>query len=202
MKVCTKCKKSKDITRFTRHKHSKDGLSSWCKECSNSRLKAATRTKSGFVGKMYNDQRSSCKRRGHDLPEYTKKELLEWLMGQELYHELFDIWVESGYKKILAPSVDRLDDYKTYSFDNIQLTDWFSNKEKAHKDRKNGINNKVSRLVNQYGLDGEFINTYHSIRKASRVTSVPYQNISSACNGMLKSAGGFKWKFGAGGVPS
>ena len=43
---------------------------------------------------------------------------------------------------MLAPSIDRKDDYKPYTFDNIQLTTWQQNKAKGHEDCKNGINNK------------------------------------------------------------
>lgn len=195
MKICAKCKIEKPSDSFNKHKAMRDGLYSWCKECSNKRLKAATRTKTGFVGKLYNDQRSSCKRRGDELPEYTKAELLDWLMSQELYHELFDIWVESGYKKMLAPSVDRLDDYKTYSLDNIRLTDWFNNKKKHWEDRKSGRNNKVSKRVNKYGLDNVFICSYHSIREASRECSITYQGISKVCNELRGTAGGYQWRF-------
>ena len=38
--------------------------------------------------------------------------------------------------------VDRLNDYKGYSFDNIQLMTWQENKDKGHRDCLNGINNK------------------------------------------------------------
>lgn len=33
MKICTKCKKEKELTEFTKLKTSKDGFYSWCKEC-------------------------------------------------------------------------------------------------------------------------------------------------------------------------
>jgi hypothetical protein len=32
-KVCTRCKKRRQVTSFYRDKHMKDGRSSWCKEC-------------------------------------------------------------------------------------------------------------------------------------------------------------------------
>lgn len=33
LKVCSKCKQEKDIELFNRCKNSKDGYSSYCKEC-------------------------------------------------------------------------------------------------------------------------------------------------------------------------
>lgn len=35
MKICTKCKESKDLFNFSTNKQSKDGLHSWCKPCVN-----------------------------------------------------------------------------------------------------------------------------------------------------------------------
>ena len=32
-KVCTRCKKRRKLELFYRDKHQKDGLSSWCKDC-------------------------------------------------------------------------------------------------------------------------------------------------------------------------
>lgn len=35
MKFCTKCNQEKNVQFFSKSKRSKDGLQSWCKECSN-----------------------------------------------------------------------------------------------------------------------------------------------------------------------
>lgn len=32
-KVCTRCKKRRNVEAFYRDRHMKDGLSSWCKAC-------------------------------------------------------------------------------------------------------------------------------------------------------------------------
>lgn len=39
MKVCSKCKKNKELTEFYKHHLRKDGLQSSCKECNNDRSK-------------------------------------------------------------------------------------------------------------------------------------------------------------------
>lgn len=36
-KHCAHCGKDKSVTEFYKDSHTKDGLQSWCKECSNSR---------------------------------------------------------------------------------------------------------------------------------------------------------------------
>lgn len=33
MKICTKCKQSKDVSNFTKNKKARDGLHYWCKDC-------------------------------------------------------------------------------------------------------------------------------------------------------------------------
>jgi hypothetical protein len=35
MKTCTKCRISQDITCFSKHRISKDGIHTWCKKCMN-----------------------------------------------------------------------------------------------------------------------------------------------------------------------
>lgn len=33
MKICTKCDISKELENFPKHKHCKDGISTWCRQC-------------------------------------------------------------------------------------------------------------------------------------------------------------------------
>ena len=42
---------------------------------------------------------------------------------------------------------------------------------------------------------GELLATFPSQSEASRVTGVAFQNISSCCNGKLKSTGGYVWRY-------
>lgn len=47
--------------------------------------------------------------------------------------------------------------------------------------------------INQYDSEGNFIKRWYSISEAQSSTNI--NNISMACNGKLKKAGGFIWKF-------
>jgi valyl-tRNA synthetase len=49
--------------------------------------------------------------------------------------------------------------------------------------------------VEQFTLDGTFINKYPSLRGASRQTGVNIGNISKCCRSLKNKAGGFIWKF-------
>lgn len=44
-KTCAHCGQEKPVTEFYKDKHTKDGLQSWCKQCSNSRGKKVVERK-------------------------------------------------------------------------------------------------------------------------------------------------------------
>lgn len=52
-----------------------------------------------------------------------------------------------------------------------------------------------SKKVYQYDKQGVLIATYPSTREAYRQTGIYHNNISNCCNGKLKSAGGYVWKY-------
>jgi hypothetical protein len=120
------------------------------------------------------------------MPTYSKDELKEWMLSQKEYHRLHAEWVESGHDKDKAPSCDRIDDYKGYSFDNIRIVTWGENSRKYDSDRVNGVNNKESLEVFQYSKTGEFIQSFHSRREAGRKTGAHPQLISKCTKGKLR----------------
>ena len=152
-------------------------------------------SKIGVVSVIYSSQKQHSKHRGHPMPSYTKKELKDWLYSQKKFHELYDVWKANGYEKDLKPSCDRLDDYKPYTLDNLQITTWRGNYKKVHRDKIDGVNNKQSKAVLQFTLDGNFIAEYHSMNEAERQTGISHGNISSVCTGLRNKAGGFVWKY-------
>ena len=145
--------------------------------------------------RIYANQKVRSKSRSHSLPSYSKKQLHAWVINQHNFNELYNNWIMSGYDKYKTPSVDRKDDYKSYTLDNIRLITWKENDVKGSKDRTNGINNKLSKAVSQYGLNGNFIEEYYSMNKAGRETGVNQGGISNVCNNIEKTAGEFIWKY-------
>ena len=79
---------------------------------------------------MYSHQRASSKKRGHPEPSYDSHWLREWVLSQPEYDEIYKAWVLSGYDKNYTPSIDRIDDSKGYSFDNVQIMTWSENRMK------------------------------------------------------------------------
>ena len=54
---------------------------------------------------------------------------------------------------------------------------------------------KRRRPVDMYTLDGHYIKTFESIRKASAETNTSGSHITSVCKGYRGSSGGYKWKY-------
>ena len=194
-RICTNCGKLKHLSEFYKLNGGKYGKMSICKTCDNKRKQEYGRTKDGIITQIYSDQISTSKQRNYPSPTYTKQELKDWMFSQKIFHELFDNWKNSEYNTYMKPSCDRIDDYDSYSLDNIQLITWMDNKLKAYNDKRNGINNKNSKAVISINIiTGEETN-YYSARQASRETGVNQGNLSSCCRGEKNIAGGFYWKF-------
>jgi len=195
MKTCKKCLIPKNESEFYKQKGCKNGLSTECKICKNERVKDYHRTKKGVITQIYSSQRQRSKLRGHPMPTYTKEQLTEWLFSQSTFHQLYDNWKSSGFEKMLAVSCDRTSDYLPYDLSRLQLMTWQHNEAKGHADRKNGINNKCSKAVNQYDKNGNFIKQHYSGHQAERETGIERGNIGKCCKGKVNGAGGFKWQY-------
>jgi hypothetical protein len=193
MKKCNRCKKIKPIECF--NLNTRDGFQRECVECCNTRLRETRRTKNGLISQIYRSQKKGSIKRGYPLPLYSKEELIEWANSQSSFNILYNNWVKSGYNKNLTPSIDRINDYKSYTFDNIQLITWEENINKAHADRINGINNKTSKAVLQYSLNEDFIKEYHSLAEAERQTGVFATTITQVCLNKYKQSGGYIWRY-------
>ena len=193
MKICSKCKIEKSIEDFSFDKRLKNGRQGTCKECKKIECQEYRKTHIGLLNTIYNNQVVNSKKRNYPLPLYNKKEFIFWAIYQPKFYELYDKWKWSGYEKDFVPSIDRLDDYKPYSFDNIQFLTWKENNEKGIQDRITGKNTKKNTKVIQLDLQNNIVNTFGSIKEATEKTKVI--NISECCSGNRKTAGGFKWKY-------
>lgn len=78
-----------------------------------------------------------------------------------------------------------------------------SEESKAKSSKSHRESNKIRRkAVCQYDINGDFIQTFPSIREAVRKTGVDRQQLSACCNKTALSAGGFFWCFADGEVQS
>lgn len=190
MKKCKDCKETKPYNGFYKDKSIPDGHWNRCKLCEKLRVA----TPELFIKTIYRSQVLSSKRRQHPLPNYTPEELYKWLIKQPNYKELFTTYRRT-LKRLDAPSIDRLDDYEPYTLDNIRLISWKENKNRYHSDVKKGVNTKVSKAINQYDMEGNFIATYHSLAEAYRVTGVSRVSIRKCAIGQQSRGGDFLWEY-------
>jgi hypothetical protein len=195
-KKCSRCKEEKLLEEFgLNNTNGKSFIKNRCKKCLNELQKEYNKTIDGLITLIYTGQRKLSRRRNHQPPSYTLKELRKWIKSQPIFQSLYDKWIESGYNRWETPSLDRLDDYKPYSFDNIRLTTWKENYDKGNSDRKNGVNNKGSKAVLQYDLEENFIKEFHSMRQVERETGFHNSCIVLACQGKLKQSYDYLWRY-------
>ena len=194
---CGKCQEVKSLELFPKNKLKHLGRGHYCKQCSNEVIILYSRTERGLISQVYNGQRSSSRYRGHDMPTYSKVELSQWIRKQKLFTQLFKNWHNSNYNKDYKPSIDRKDDYKPYTLDNIKLMTWKQNQDKLSQDKKNGKHNKQSKAVLQFNLDGTLIKEHYSIAQASRDLNINPKNIIYCCQQKpkYKTAKGFIWRY-------
>ncbi len=192
MKVCIVCCNYLHSTSFYNKQ-------SACKVCVKRRVKNNPnnglyyRSKKGVVRTIYKTQRLHSKTRNHSYPAYSKEELKVWLY-QHGFEKLFNEWEMSGYKKDMKPSVNRLDDSKPYTIDNIELITWLDNRKKQYNCNIIGAHGSSCKPVCQYTFDGDHVASYHSQNEAARQTGVCAKSISACITGKRKSTGGFVWK--------
>jgi len=147
------------------------------------------RTVEGLLSRIYSHQRyNSRHKRNHPYPEYTKEELKDWLIAQPNFTSIWSNWVASDYNKDFTPSVDRIDKDIHYTISNIQLLTWEANNIKGRIERTDG------NMVEQYHLDGGFIDSYKSYYDASKHTGIPSSNIQKVCLGERTKAGNYIWQ--------
>lgn len=196
-KQCFKCKQIKVLSEFYKHSQMKDGHLNKCKICAikdtfNNQLDY-DRTEKGVIRVMYKSQKFNSKRRKIKPPLYSKADLAIWLYNND-FKVLYDNWVFSGYLKDFKPSIDRFDDYKPYSFDNIRLIIWKENREKQYQDILLGrsTSGKRCKPLIQYDSNGIFIAEYVSFSSARRING--YSMDKSLLSGKVDRKG-FRWKY-------
>ena len=87
--------------------------------------------------------------------------------------------------------------------ENLEWVTRTENLEHAYRilGRKNNVKiflgkeNPLHKIVEQFSLNNVKIAEYYGTREASRTTNVPASNICICCNGKIKQAGGYIWKY-------
>jgi hypothetical protein len=182
-------------------------------------LSTTTRTRqcntpSRLASTMYDGIKQRCTRFNRTI-DITKDEFVTWLVNNPDFQTLHNIYVASGYVTYYRPSIDRKDDSKGYTTDNMQLTDWRGNLSKElygndlltqttkvrtvtvkHMKRSSSIPiTRASKPVVQCDKEGTYITEYESPSRAQDATGCHRGNIAKVCNGIGKTVGGYIWKW-------
>lgn len=186
-KICSTCHKTKKVSKFYRNKSKKDGLTSQCKRCVLKSKISYHRSKKGLIGDIYRSQRARSIKRGHLPPTYSFEELKDYIENHKDFMLLYEKWVESGYDKWQAPSIDRLENSKGYSIDNIQLVSWKKNFY---------LSDKAPRTIRKLSKEGLVLGEYITLKVAAESVGANYNvGVVNVCNGKQKTAHGYKWEY-------
>ena len=178
MKTCNKCNLQLPLNAFALQKTGKNGRRASCKKCVK---QTYLQSKEGLIIKMHSNQRAKSKQRNHPQPSYSKEELLNWCLNQPIFHTMYANWVNSNYDTNYIPTCDRLDDYKPYSLNNIQLQTYQENISKYYRDSQNGLNTKNAKAVSCFDLEGNWVADYHSISATAKAFNTSPANIRNVC---------------------
>ena len=151
-----------------------------------------------FFARVYQNQRQSSRRRKHPMPDYTLNELIEWLKLQPNLTALWQGYQFSNHHRNFAPSLDRLDDSKPYTLNNLRLITAHENIKKAAKHMREGLLNHGetrAKPIQQLTLDGQLVATYQSSHEAGELTGFRSGNLRSCATGALKTAYGYLWRY-------
>lgn len=204
-KVCTRCDQSLPLSEFTQNLDGKHKKSSICKHCNAAKRRSIV----GAISKSYYHQLENCRYRGYSYPTYSKQELIDKYSKDPMYLQLHQAWMQSGYTRKLTPSFDRIDDHKSYSFDNLQVVTWAENKANHHANVVKGTSTKYSLAVDQLNLEGNFIQRFSSITLAAKSVNSSKSQIAHVCKDAIgeysykadgtrqkyNQAKGFKWRY-------
>jgi len=162
------------------------------------------RTINGWLTKVYGRMRHTSKYRKHPVPRFSKDEFKEWALKNGLKN-MMKTWDKLGCPKNKTPSVNRLNDYGIYEFNNMELITWEENnkkgkdsvktKELVHSKLGSIAKKMFSKPVIKSDLNNKVLAIYPSAREAARQNKTDGGAIARVCRGGKHTHHNFKWNY-------
>lgn len=160
----------------------------------------------GFIGKTHNEEvrkrLSEASKKFYSNPENRKaasERAKEALKGINISERMknSEKW-KKAVEKMIVDRKGKTPSEETKQKIRESVIKYYSKNEdkvkiNVEKQRK-AMSEKLGKKVSQYTKEGEFINTYKSIKEASRQVAIHNECIRRVANGNGKLAGGFIWK--------
>ena len=100
---------------------------------------------------------------------FSRNEFINRYLNDETYLYYHNLWEDNNYSRETSPSFDRLDNTKGYSFDNIQIVDWKTNRTNWHSNISKGIDkHPLQKAIVRLSRDMQLEWVYNSITEAER----------------------------------
>lgn len=121
----------------------------------------------------------------------TRKKMSE---SAKLWHENNETYHTEKTKKILSEkTIERFKDQNER--EKLRISNKRYEDSKTKKQKINDILIQNCKPVIQFTKDMKFINEYLSINQAAKINNLYHSNISKCCKDIVKSSGGYIWKF-------
>jgi hypothetical protein len=125
------------------------------------------------------------------VAKFTDKQLENWAVNETPYEKVLEMY----QLHLSGMSVTQI--AQKYGYNSSEkITEKFDRHGfKYEKMNSRHGNPKTKKSIEQYSLDGEYIQTFESLLKASESSNVKVCSISLAASGKSKTSGGFIWKY-------
>lgn len=192
LKICTKCKKSRDEEDFKKCSVRHDGLNGCCKYCFSKMPSKMSGTLQYFKSHRWSGIRSRCVNTGTDKKHVTKSYItkgIKLLMTKEDFYSWCDLHSEEIFS-MKNPSIDRIENSKGYSIENIRLLERGKNTSLGSIERWN----KDVRPVIGVCIKTGSIKKYDHYRHAKSDGFHP-SAICHCLSGKRKKHKGYTWRY-------